>query len=223
MKWRECVGVSGFLHEAEEKLEAKCDHTLTVRASDLPNTQKDLTVIIHDTSIHSSQREAVCTEELAWWSGRRSAGDRWSTESLKVAVHLKAVIPRVSHNHVTVGGEGETLRPVQRIRRRVDVRQEGTAPIKHLMRRREGQDTDYYTHTHIHVLHTAQVSAPSSPGAVIQMWTWSSHLYATVTPVSYDDISVYVHCHACRSVELTVAFTVRAEFEQELTFSTEHL
>lgn len=150
MKWRECVGVNGFLHETEEKLEAKCDHTLTVRASDLPNTQKDLTVITHDTSIHSSQREAVCTEELAWWSCRRSAGDRWSTESLKVTVDLKAVIPRVSHNHVAVGGEGETLRPVQRIRRRVDVRQEGTAPVKHLMRRGRGR-TLIITLTHTYM------------------------------------------------------------------------
>lgn len=34
------------------------------------------------------------------------------------------------------------------------------------------------------------------------------YLYAAVSPVSYDDVPVNVHCDACGSVELTVAFTV---------------
>lgn len=57
-------------------------------------------------------------------------------ESLKVTVHLKTVITGVSHNHMAVGGERETLWPVKRIRRRVDVGQKRTASIKHLQEQR---------------------------------------------------------------------------------------
>lgn len=50
-----------------------------------------------------------------------------------------------------------------------------------------------------------------------------SHLYSAVTPVSYNDVPVGVHGHASGGVELAVAFTMRAKFEQELSIRTVHL
>lgn len=44
---------------------------------------------------------------------------------LKVAVHLEAVVPRVCHRHVTIGGEGQTLGAVKGVCCRVDVGEEG--------------------------------------------------------------------------------------------------
>lgn len=50
-----------------------------------------------------------------------------------------------------------------------------------------------------------------------------SHLYSAVTPVSYDDVPVGVHSHTSGSVELAVAFTMRAKFEQEFSICIVHL
>lgn len=136
--------------------------------------------------------------------------DLWSTESLKVTVHLKAVITRVSHNNMAVRGQGETLRPVKRIRRCVDVGQEGTASVKHLLK----QGTTEHTCISYSSYHRR---------ADRREHEHDQYLYATVSPISYDDVPVNVHCHARWSVELPIAFPVWAEFEQELTFSTEHL
>lgn len=46
-----------------------------------------------------------------------------------------------------------------------------------------------------------------------------THLYSAVSPVGYDDVSVGVHSHAGGSVELAVAFSVGAKFEEELAVS----
>lgn len=52
--------------------------------------------------------------------------------SLQVAVHFETMIPRVCHHNMAVRRKGQTLRAVQRVRRRVDVGEEGAAAIKHL-------------------------------------------------------------------------------------------
>lgn len=44
-----------------------------------------------------------------------------------------------------------------------------------------------------------------------------SHLYSAVAPVGYDDVPICVHGHSSGSVELAVALTVGAKFEQELS------
>lgn len=47
-------------------------------------------------------------------------------------------------------------------------------------------------------------------------WT---HLYSTVAPVSYNDVSIGVHGHTSWSVELAIAFSMGAKFEKELAVS----
>lgn len=49
----------------------------------------------------------------------------WVPVLLQVTVHFEAVVPRVGHHHMAVGGKGQTLRPIQRICTCVDVGQEG--------------------------------------------------------------------------------------------------
>lgn len=51
---------------------------------------------------------------------------------LQVSVDFKAVVPRIGDHDVSVRGESQSLRPVQRVGRRVDVGQKGAAAIKHL-------------------------------------------------------------------------------------------
>ncbi len=50
-----------------------------------------------------------------------------------------------------------------------------------------------------------------------------SHLYSAVTPVSYDDVPVGIHSYTSGSIELAVAFTMRAKFEQEFSICIVHL
>lgn len=52
--------------------------------------------------------------------------------SLQVAIGLEAVVARVGHDNVAVGGERQPLWPVQRVSRRVDVGQERARAVKHL-------------------------------------------------------------------------------------------
>lgn len=52
--------------------------------------------------------------------------------SLQVAIGLEAVVARVSHDNVAVGGECQPLWPVQRVSRRVDVGQERARAVKYL-------------------------------------------------------------------------------------------
>jgi len=52
--------------------------------------------------------------------------------SLQVAVDFEAVVARVSHDHVSIRGQGQTLGSVQRVRRGVDVGEEGAAAVEHL-------------------------------------------------------------------------------------------
>lgn len=60
---------------------------------------------------------------------------------LQVAVDFEAVVARIGHHHVSVGGESQALWAVQRVCRCVDVRQEGTAAVKHLA---DGNIAFYY-------------------------------------------------------------------------------
>lgn len=50
-----------------------------------------------------------------------------------------------------------------------------------------------------------------------------AHLYSAVAPVCHDDVPIDIHSHTCGSVELAVAFTVGAEFQQEFPLCVEHL
>lgn len=43
---------------------------------------------------------------------------------LQVTVDFEAVVPRVSHHHVAIGGEGQALGTVERVCRCVDVGEE---------------------------------------------------------------------------------------------------
>lgn len=52
--------------------------------------------------------------------------------SLQVAVDFKAMVARVGHDHVSVWGQSQALRSVQRVSRRVDVRQKRPAAVKDL-------------------------------------------------------------------------------------------
>lgn len=54
---------------------------------------------------------------------------------LQVTVDFEAVVPRVSHHHVAIGGEGQALGTVERVCRCVDVGEEWTTAIKHLRER----------------------------------------------------------------------------------------
>lgn len=45
-------------------------------------------------------------------------------------------------------------------------------------------------------------------------WT-ETDLYPAVTPVGYNDVSIGVHSHTSRSIELAIAFSMRTKFEQE--------
>lgn len=58
---------------------------------------------------------------------------------LQVAVDFKAVVSRIGNHHVSVGGKSQSLRAVQRVCWRVDVRQERTAAVKHLTQRQNGK------------------------------------------------------------------------------------
>lgn len=49
------------------------------------------------------------------------------------------------------------------------------------------------------------------------------HLYSAVAPVSHNDVSIHVCGHSSGSIELTVAFTMRAKFKQELSICIVHL
>lgn len=62
----------------------------------------------------------------------RSACELYLQLLLQVAVDFEAVVAGIGHHHVSVGGESQPLWAVQRVRRCVDVRQEGAAAVKHL-------------------------------------------------------------------------------------------
>lgn len=51
----------------------------------------------------------------------------------------------------------------------------------------------------------------------------SAYLYPAVAPVGYYDVSIDVHRHSCGGVELAIAFTIGAKFQQEFSFCVEHL
>lgn len=50
-----------------------------------------------------------------------------------------------------------------------------------------------------------------------------THLYSAVAPVCHNDVPIDIHGHSSGSVELTVAFTIGAEFQQKFPFCVEHL
>lgn len=50
-----------------------------------------------------------------------------------------------------------------------------------------------------------------------------SHLYSAVAPVCHNDVPIDIHGHSSGSVELTVAFTVGAKFQQKFSLCVEHL
>lgn len=62
----------------------------------------------------------------------RSCGELCLQLLLQVAVDFEAVVAGIGYHDVSVGGEGQALWAVQRVRRCVDVRQERTAAVKHL-------------------------------------------------------------------------------------------
>lgn len=49
------------------------------------------------------------------------------------------------------------------------------------------------------------------------------HLDAAVAPVSHNDVPIGVHRHSCRGVELSIALTMGAKLEEELSIRTVHL
>lgn len=51
---------------------------------------------------------------------------------LQVAIGLEAMVAGVGHHHVSVGGEGQALRPVQGVGGRVDVGEEGARAVEDL-------------------------------------------------------------------------------------------
>lgn len=51
----------------------------------------------------------------------------------------------------------------------------------------------------------------------------SAYLYPAVAPVGYYDVSIDVHRHSCGGVELAIAFTIGAKFQQEFSFCVENL
>lgn len=59
---------------------------------------------------------------------------RWGEEELllQVAVDFEAVVARIRNHDMSVGGESESLRAVQRVCWGVDVGEEGAAAIEHL-------------------------------------------------------------------------------------------
>lgn len=50
-----------------------------------------------------------------------------------------------------------------------------------------------------------------------------THLYAAVAPVGHDDVPIGIHCYSRGGIELSIALTMRAKFEEELSISTVHL
>lgn len=59
---------------------------------------------------------------------------RWGEEELllQVAVDFEAVVARIRNHDMSVGGESESLRAVQRVCWGVNVGEEGAAAIEHL-------------------------------------------------------------------------------------------
>ena len=55
------------------------------------------------------------------------------------------------------------------------------------------------------------------------MWFPQTNLDPTVSPIGNDDVSVGVHGHARRSVELSVPFSMGTELKQELPVCVVHL
>lgn len=56
-------------------------------------------------------------------------------KSLQVAVHFETMVPRVSYHNMAIRGEGQALGAIKRVRRCVDVGEEGATAIKHLHQR----------------------------------------------------------------------------------------
>lgn len=50
-----------------------------------------------------------------------------------------------------------------------------------------------------------------------------THLDAAVAPVSHDDVPIGVHSYSRWGIELSIAFTVGAKLEEELSIGTVHL
>lgn len=50
------------------------------------------------------------------WDGRSVVGGGGGVGSLKVAVHFKAVVPRIGDHHVAVRGERQALGPIEGVR-----------------------------------------------------------------------------------------------------------
>lgn len=81
-----------------------------------------------------SARESVHTQDVQFvCQGGEEGGTGGGGELLlQVAVDFKAVVSRIGNHNVSVGGKSQSLRAVQRVCWRVDVRQEWTAAVKHL-------------------------------------------------------------------------------------------
>lgn len=86
----------------------------------------------HHSMIQEGMTEGGCEGSSAGCSALRSCWEWHLQLLLQVAVDFKAVVARIGHHHVSVGGESQPLRAVQRVCRRVDVQQERTAAVKHL-------------------------------------------------------------------------------------------
>lgn len=81
--------------------------------------------------------EGECSS--AGCSTLRSCCELYLQLLLQVAVDFEAVVARIGHHDVSVRGESQPLWAVQRVCRCVDVRQEGTAAVKHLTDRETSQ------------------------------------------------------------------------------------
>lgn len=85
----------------------------------------------HDSMIQEGMKGGgECS--FAGCSTLRSCCELYLQLLLQVAVDFEAVVARIGHHDVSVGGESQPLWAVQRVCRRVDVRQERTVAIKHL-------------------------------------------------------------------------------------------
>lgn len=82
----------------------------------------------------SRHSAALCLSGSSAWS-QSSRPREWRLRSLKVSVNLEAVVARVGDSHVSVRGEGQTLRAVQRVGWGVDVGEEGACAVEHLKSR----------------------------------------------------------------------------------------
>lgn len=142
-----------------------------------------------------------------------------SLSLLQISVNFEAVIARVRNSHVSIGGEREALGAVQRICRGVNVGQERPCAVKYLMHKKKK-----VFRVHIATNYNIKITPACFNLLCCKSKRCAAdHLDSAVTPVSYNDVSIGIHGHTGGSIELAIAFTVRAELEQELPVGAVHL